>query len=332
MCAGIISVFALSMTGTVASAADGGIAFRIGTGGVNGTYYPMGAHIAKMFNAGPEGSPYPNAVPQASSGSVGNIDDLVLGEIEGALAQADIVALAARGTEMFSRPQMELRHVASLYPESLHVVVRKEQSATRIQDLRGYRVSMAEQKSGTYATMRRVFDGLAMKKADFQPVYLNAKLAAERIADGRIDAFFLMAGAPTGSVKAILESGNMRLMPLSRSDLLLQGTRDPRLSPGLIPNTVYETSHDIETIQTMAQFLVMSSMDNDTVYAITRAIWKEASMERFRKSHSVAELMDVRSALRDATVPLHPGARRYYEEIGLLETARDTSPAATSYP
>ncbi|MEM7653547.1 MAG: TAXI family TRAP transporter solute-binding subunit, partial [Pseudomonadota bacterium] len=136
----------------------------------------------------------------------------------------------------------------------------------------------------------------------------------------------------TGSVKSILESGKMRLLPLNGTDLLLQGTRDPRLSPGLIPNTVYETGHDIETIQTMAQFLVMSSMDNDTVYAITQAIWRQCSMEQFRRAHSVAELMDVGAALRDATVPLHPGARRYYEEVGLLEPSRDTLSPAISYP
>ena len=307
----------LALDPTIAAATEP-VPFRIASGGPSGTYFPVADVIADAVNRTPDFAMRFFAVAQSSNGSVSNLEDLSIRDVEAALAQADIVALAARGAGSFTTPLSGLRHVASLFPESLHVVVQASLSDRPVRDLAGLRLSVDERKSGTLATLERNLGRIGLGWDRFTAVYYNSSTASERLLQGRIDGFFLIAGPPTAIVTELLRKGGVALLSIGPADYGTVGITEPEVSFGVIPRDAYGLDRDVPTIQTMSQLLVREDLDPNIVYALTKTIWNETTVQKLRARHRIGAAVRLENALSDRTVPLHPGAGLYYEEVGLL--------------
>ncbi len=305
--------------------------FRIGTGGVAGTYYPIGGVIAHAISNPPGsrpcdaggscGPPGLMVIAQSANGSVANVRDIQHGVIESGFVQSDIAHWAYTGSGTFRghRPYRDLRTIANLYPESVHVVVRRDSDIRSVQDLVGRRVSLDEPGSGTLIDAELVLGMYGISVDEIDAEYMKPGLAIERMKRNQLDAFFFVAGYPARAVLELARDAEIRLLPIDgpAADRLIARYRF--FARDHIPAGVYPGVARTATISVGAQWLVSSSVDAQLVYAITRALWNQNSRSLLDNGHAKGKSITLETALDGIAVPLHPGAHRYYREIGLLD-------------
>ncbi len=290
---------------------------RIGTGGLLGVYYPVGKALAEgITNASI--APDLIAVEQTSGGSVDNLHALLAGEIEVGLVQADVAHRALKREEPFTElgGTDQVRAVASLYPEHLQILTRRDADIRKIQDFRGKSVSLDEVGSGTLAVMRIVLDAHGLGEKDFDPVYLKPEFTQERLADGKLQGFCLMAGTPTKAIADIINQ-DYYLVPVKPEIGARISHAYPYLAAGFIPAGAYEGVPQTPTLEVHALLVVRDDMDEQLVYRMTEALWNEQTQTLLREAHMQGQHVTLDSALSGISIQLHPGARRFYEDKGL---------------
>ena len=304
--------------------------FRIGTGGVAGTYFPIGSLIAEGLTrpaaniecSQPEACGIPGliAVAQTSNGSVANVRSVAAGELEAALVQANIATWAHRGEQAFAGETRlaGLRAVASLYPESLHVVVRRDLGIASIAELRGRRISLDEPGSGTLIDSRALLAAYALREGDLRAEYVKPGLAVTRMLDGHLDGFMVMVGYPAPSVVGLGGKMALDLVPIGRDAAEQIRAANPFFRASVIPAGTYEGIGETPTLEVNAQFVVNAALDERLVYAVTRALWGERMAGLLRQGHPKGRQISIATALEGLAIPLHPGAARYYREAGML--------------
>jgi len=305
--------------------------FRIGTGGTAGTYFPVGALIASAISNPPGSRPCDRggscgvpglvAIVQSSDGSVENVERIGDGEFELALSQADIAYWAYRGTGLFADkgPIENLRAIANLYPESIHVVVRRDAGIKGIAELAGKRVSLGEKGSGTLVDAKAVLDAYGLAPTDIEARFLNPGASSLMLAKGDLDAFFFVGGYPVSAVADLARNVAIDLLPIDGSEADTLVAFYPFFTRSTIPAGVYDGLGEVPTISIGAQLLVSADIDADTVYAITKALWNDSTHRLFEHGHEKAREIRIETALDGIAIPLHPGAERYYREIGKIE-------------
>lgn len=300
--------------------------FRIGTGGAAGTYFPIGSLIAQAAGdtpsgapgcpAGPCGVPGLVAVAQVSNGSVANVAALQAGEIEAALVQSDIGHWAHSATGIFSGkpPHDRLRFLAHLYPEALHVVVRRGAGIRQIEDLKGKTVSLDEPGSGTLVNVRALLSAYRLSEKDFRADFIKPDLAVQRMRAGQLDAFFIVAGWPTKAVTDTAAAGLVDLLPVAGPSAQALVASNPFLSTGRIPAGTYPGIDAIDTVTVGAQLLTHAGVPEAVVHAVLSQMWSERGLSLIRAGHPRGAELALAQAGRGRSVPLHPGAARFYRE------------------
>jgi len=213
--------------------------FRIGTGGTAGTYYPVGGMIANAVSQ-------PGkivATAQATNGSVANVNGVAGGAMESGFSQSDVATWAYSGTGVFEgKPKVaDLRMIANLYPESIHLVVKKGAGIKSVADLKGKRVALDEPGSGTLVNARAVLAAWGLKESDIKPEYIKPNQAGDKLKDGALDAFFFVGGAPAGAIAELASSGaGIELVPLAGPQAEALRKANPYLAVDTIPAGVYK--------------------------------------------------------------------------------------------
>ena len=305
--------------------------FRIGTGGVAGTYYPIGGLIADIISNPPGARPCNKggscgvpglvAIAQSSNGSVANVNAIGSGELESGFVQSDIAYWAYAGTGIFADQGKvdNLRAIANLYPESIHLVARKDAGIATVRDLKGKRVSLDEPGSGTLVDARIILAAFGLAEADLEAEYIKSSPAVGMIRDNQLDAFFIVAGYPTGSVVELASGAGADLVPIDgpEVDALLENHQF--FAKDLIPAGTYDGIGATATISVGAQWVVGAEIDEELVYGITKALWHENARMLLDDGHAKGHEITLETALEGIAIPLHPGAERYYREVGLLQ-------------
>ncbi len=317
----LLTVVALVMASVClsqAALADGPQLLRIGTGGLYGVYYPVGNALAQGMTAS-DIAPDLLAVAQTSGGSVANVQALARGEVEAGLVQADVALWALRGEGPFAQePGKPVRALASLYPEHLQILIRKDVKIRSVKDFRGKAISLDETGSGTLAVMRIVLAAHGLSENDFNPVYLKPEFSTERLAQGKLHGISLVAGIPAQAI-AVVAGDEYSLVPIDPEISAAITRQYPYLAPGTIPANTYPGNNKaVPTLEVNALLLVLEDLDEDLAYAITAAIWDEKTQAMLRDAHPQGRSVTLESALHGLSVPLHPGAIRFYQEQSLL--------------
>lgn len=307
---------------------------RIGTGGQSGTYFPIGSLIARAVSETPPGAdcvaadmrdgrcglPGVVAVAQTSNGSVANVAALQNGEIEMALVQADVADWAYNGKEIFAGkpPQDRLRFVAHLYSEAMHVVMRRAARITALASLRGRTVAMDEPGSGTLVHVRNLLRVYGLSESDLKPVYIKPDLALPRLQAGQLDVFFIVAGWPTRAVSDALASGQASLLGIDAEAANRLIRQNPFLSYGTIPASAYAGQPAVTTLMVGAQLAVRSDLPDDLIFAMLEAMWSPRGGAILAGGHPRGSDIRFDAALTGRSIPLHPGAERFYRARGLI--------------
>jgi len=292
--------------------------FRIGTGGTAGTYYPVGGMIANAVS-----QPGKLAVTaQASNGSLANVTAINGGAIESGFSQADVATWAYTGKGVFEGKTAVtgLRLIANLYPESVHIVVRKGSGIKTVADLKGKRVALDEPGSGTLINARTILAAYGLKDSDLKPEYIKPNQAGDKLKDGALDAFFFTGGSPAGAIAELASSGTgIDLLPIDGPAADAVRKSDGFFAPDLITEGTYKGVGATRTLAVGAQWVTSDKADPAVVYEIVKALYGDAGQKAMAAGHAKGKFITKENAVKGAGLPFHPGAERFYKEAGLLK-------------
>lgn len=302
----------------------------IATGGTGGVYYPLGGALAQIISNKVEGV---SASAQSGNASVSNCNLLARGDVETAFVQNNVIDEAYNGRGPWeNRPLKSLRVIASLYPETVHIVARKASQVKYLTDAKGKLVAVGDKGSGTEFDTRNILTYHKMSYDDITPLYVDYSVAAQRLMDDQGDVLFKTAGFPTSAIIELTMSKDCNFVSLKPEAIEALCKKYPFYVPMTIPaNTYKDQTEPVQTIAMMALWATHEGVDNDLVYKMTKALWdktpllyrknkdEESGAEILAKVHSQGKSVTLDSALKGVTIPLHDGAARYYKEIGLIK-------------
>jgi TRAP transporter TAXI family solute receptor len=292
--------------------------FRIGTGGTAGTYFPVGGMVANTVSQPGKIS----ATAQASAGSVANVNAVASGQLESGFSQADVATWAHSGTGVWEgRPAVTgLRLIANLYPESVHIVARKGAGIKTVADLKGKRVALDEPGSGTLINARAILAAYGLKDADLKPEYIKPNQAGDKLKDGSLDAFFFTGGWPAGAISELASAGaGIELVPIEGAQADAIRRASSFFAPDTIPAETYKGVGAVRTLAVGAQWVTSDKVDANLVYEIVKSLFSDAGQKAMGAGHAKGKFITKENAVQGAGIPFHPGAARYYREVGVLK-------------
>jgi TRAP transporter TAXI family solute receptor len=314
-----IKLFVIAMFVITATAAASGSAFAaaktflsIATGGTSGTYYPIGGAIAQAVSKGTN----IQATAETSNASVANVNLVATKDIEVAFVQNDITFWAYTGKVMFKSPLRNLRAIAALYPEHVQVITAKNSNIATMDDLKGKRVGVGAPGSGVEGDVRAILQVAGLKYSDMRTDFLDFGATTSRFKDNQIDAGFVVAGFPTASVMDLATTKDISLIDFT-PDFMEKLTKEfPYFINSKIPaNTYRGVDKDITTPAVMAILVTHDEIPDDVIYEFTKAMF--TNIADIHAAHAKSKEITLKTALDGLTVPLHPGAAKFYKEQGI---------------
>ena len=305
--------------------------FTIGTGGTAFTYYPVGGVIANAISKPPgsrecgEGGScgVDNLIASAvsSRGSVDNVNAIVSGLRNSGFAQSDVAYWAYTGTGTMDgqEPATDLRTIAALFEEHIHLIALADSGINSVADLKGKRVSLDEPGSGTFVDANLILEANGLSVDDISPEALKGNAAAEALRNGKIDAFFVVAGFPTGAVVELASAADIKLVPIDGDGAKALTEEFGFFAVSDIPADTYEGVDAVSTVSVGAQWFTNAKEDEELIYNITKALWNDESRKLLDVGHAKGKTITPDTALNGVGVPLHPGAEKFYKEAGLIK-------------
>lgn len=289
---------------------------NIATGGTAGTYFPLGGAFAEIWN---NTIPGVNATSQSTGASVANINLLYDGKIEVAMVQNDIAWYSNNGVEMFEGEKFEdLRGLTTLHNEPIQLITTNPE-IKGIQDLKGKRVSVGAIGSGNEANARQILTaaGLDIEK-DIKPMYLPYSETISGMKDNQIDVAIFTTGMPNSGIQELALQREVIMVPVEK-ELRDQLKEEYSFFTDLIApaNTYKGQTEDVEGITVKALLAVKADMSDELAYELTKQIYE--NHDRVVAAHALGKTIIPENALNGMSIPLHPGAEKYFKEAGLLK-------------
>lgn len=291
----------------------------LSSGTPGGVYHPVGNAMCRMFNLDAEHQAVP-CIAVSSDGSVSNIRRVESGDSAFGLSQTDVALAAFNGEGPFDAagPDPKLRMVIALYPEAFTVVARADTGIREFEDLRGKRVGIGTSGVGYNFTRDVIlrFYGLetasAKRVLEFAPAEQNQALC-----NNKVDAIIFEAGHPNGLTQEATADCQARLVRVAGQPIERLLATNPYYIPFIIPGGMYLGNPVVATIGTRAALVSASDQPNEVVYAIVKAVFD--NFATFRQLHPALSTLRIQEMVPNASViPIHPGALKYYREVGLF--------------
>ncbi|MGM0986430.1 MAG: TAXI family TRAP transporter solute-binding subunit [Pseudomonadota bacterium] len=285
----------------------------IATGGTGGAYYPLGGGLAELIG---EHVDEANAVAEVTGASVENMGLVWRGDSDIAFALADTVHQAYSGTGDFEGRQLEnIRALASVYPNAVQIVTLADSGIEPLSDLEGKTISVGAPGSGTELNARAVLEANGITYDDIDPRRLNFNETADAIRDGDIAAGFWSVGPPTSSIMNLATTRDIRLIGLSDEEIANAQEAEPVFAAYELQADLYEgVDEAVPTLGIPNVLAVSSEMDEELAYQITRTLFEHT--DKLIDVHPAANDTTVAFSTESTPIAFHPGALRYYEEIG----------------
>jgi len=305
--------------------------FTIGTGGTAYTYYPVGGMIANAISKPPGSRECGKggscgvdgliASAVSSRGSVDNVNAILSGLRNSGFAQSDVAywAYTGTGTMEGKEPAKDLRTIAALFEEHIHLVTLKNSKINSVKDLKGKRVSLDEPGSGTYVDALLILEANGLSEKDVKAEALKGNAATDALRNKKVDAIFVVAGYPTGAIVELASSVPIKLVPIDGAGAKKLTDKYGFFSQSDIPSGTYENVKTTSTVAVGAQWFTSAKEDAELIYKITKALWNKESRKLMDVGHAKGKTITPDTALSGVGVPLHPGAEKFYKEAGLLK-------------
>lgn len=283
----------------------------MGTGGSGGTYYAFGGVLGQTI----KGSAGITVNVVTTDGSKANLLGIDAGNYQLATVQSDVMSYAWEGSRSFEKDGKvdSFRVIGGLYDEAVQLVTTNPEVQS-VADLAGKRVSVGAPGSGVYFNAMDVLQAAGLSESDIIPQNQSFSDSADALKDGKVDAAFIVAGAPTPAVTELCTTTGARLVPIDGAVAEALIASCPFYTVCTVPAGTYEgQSEAVTTVAVKATMVVSASASEDDVYAITKAIFSDPASI----AHAKAAELSLESAVSGMTVPFHAGAARYFAEQGI---------------
>lgn len=315
---------ALCLSLSIVSLAEEYLVFT--TGGTTGTYYAFGGEIAALLSHHVEGL---DVTAQSSGGSKANILAITEGEAELGWSQNDTMSYAYQGTEDFGgKPVETFSAIAAVYPEVVHLVAAKDSGIKTVADLKGKHVGIGAVSSGVYFNAVQMLEHAGLTLSDITPHYLSFSESAESFQNRSIDAFFIVSGFPNASIVDVAMKREISLITFAPDEMKALQEKYAFFVTDTIPAGTYQGVDEDVTVPAISAVLIASNnLSEDLVYEITKALFENKDeLTNVKKAYISAEsaVLGIPSSAADAAAGItcgtfHPGALKYYREIGVLK-------------
>jgi TRAP transporter TAXI family solute receptor len=294
----------------------------LGTGGVTGVYYPVGGAICRQVDKGRRAKEHNIRCTVESTGaSVFNVNALRSGDLSAGIVQSDVQHYAFNGVEQFAEtgPDRDLLALFSLQSEAFTLVARNDAGIATIDDLPGKRMNLGDPGSGNRNTLE-----LLMKEYGWTPE--TFKLATDlkpadmagALCDNKIDAYVYVIGHPNGSIMEASTTCDSHVVPVVGPTVEVFKRKFPFYPTAVIPGGMYRgTEQDVQTFGPRATLLTNVNLPEDVAYQIVKAVF--SNIDEFKALHPALANLTPENMLEGNSVPLHPGALKYFKEVGLIK-------------
>jgi TRAP transporter TAXI family solute receptor len=296
------------------AACGGTTTMTMGTGSPTGTYYAYGGILGQYIKN--NANIAVNAV--STGGSKDNIQGIDVGDYQLGTVQSDVMDYAWNGTRSFEKDGKveSFRTVAGLYAEAVQLITVNPEIKS-VADLKGKKVSIGAPGSGVYFNAIDVLSAAGIAETDIKPQYQNFDESADALKDGKIDAAFIVAGAPTPAITELsMTNTNTRIVPIDGAFAEKLMKDNTFYSVYKIPaNTYSNQPEEISTVTVKATLIVSADANVEEVYNLTAAIFN--NIEAIAKEHAKGAELNLQNATEGLTVPFHVGAAKYFKEKGI---------------
>ena len=310
----IIALVALSLAPLMAQGGSdaGSGTLRFGTGGDQGTYYGFGNVLAQRISSETDTS----VVAVVSAGSQDNIEMMDMNSYQLGFVQTDVMSYAYNGTNLFAETGAisDFSTVAALYMEQVQIVTLDPNIKT-VADLKGKTVSIGSSGSGVYYNALDILGAYGITESDIKPTYQSFGDSVDALQDGKIDAAFVVAGAPTVAVSTLATTHQVYLVSIDQEHLDTLLSTSPYYSPYTIKADVYGTPEDCQTVAVGAVVIARDDVSEDAVYDVVSTIFNDK--DAIAQSHDKGRELDLAFATSITPVPFHPGAAKYFADQGI---------------
>ena len=306
----LVLMLLLSAVSAVAETTYLGLA----TGGTTGTYYALGGDIASLWMAK---IPDLDVTAQTTGGSKANIILINDGDAELANVQNDVMSYAYAGDKDFFEGQVIDSFVAigALYPELVQIVVAADSDIKTIADLKGKSVSIGAVGSGVYFNAVQLLGNVGLTLDDINEQYLSFDESSTAFQNNQIDAFFITAGLPNTSIVEVANKRNVRLLGLDSAEMEKLMAAYAYYVPVTVPAGTYNgMDADVTVAAVSAVLICAKDLDEELVYNLTKTLYADTA----ELSHAKKAEISAEKAVQGIPVPFHPGAEKYFKEIGAL--------------
>lgn len=315
--AGVLAMGLAGCGGGGSESSDGGSgatttessSLRFVTGGESGTYYAYGSVLAQFATNGDYGL---SVTALAGNGSQANVQALEDGDADIAFCQSDVLAYAYEGTNLFEgAAYKDFSIVANLYQEQVQIVTCDPNIKT-VEDLKGKTVSIGAAGSGVYFNAVDVLKAYDMTTDDIEAVYQSFADSADSLKDGKIDAAFIVAGAPTTAITDLSTTKTAYLVSMDDEHVEKLLKASPYYAKATIKADAYGMESDTTTVSVGAVIIANNSVSEDAIYNLTKSIFEGAKSNA--DAHAKYGELSLEGAASVTAVPYHPGAAKYFAE------------------
>ena len=286
------------------------------TGGTSGTYYGFSSIVAQVLND--KCGDALNISVESTGASKANIQLVAAGQDQLAIVQNDVMTYAYNGTDLFAEDGAitNFSAVMTMYPETVQIVANK--SITSIDQLAGKKVSVGDAGSGVEFNATQILAAYGMDiNRDIGKNNQSFADSADSLKNGTIDAAFVVAGAPTTAVTELASTYNFNILEIDPEHAAALQADYPFYTYTTLPAGTYgPVETDVKTVSVMATYIAANDLSEDAVYAFVKGIFE--NKDAIAAGNAKGELIDIETAVSGINIPFHPGAKKYYEEVGAL--------------
>ena len=306
---------------SVPAAAQDGEQIAFHAGGTGGTYYPL----AGEFKTAVDGNTDHTLQVQSTGASVENVGSLGQGTADFAMIQNDIAYFAYNGVgleEFEDAPIETLRGVATLYPETIHIITRPDAGVETLEDLEGSSVNTGDLGSGTQVNALQILETAGITQDDFTEQNTGFSTAADQLRDADIDAAFIVGGWPVGAVEELATTADVEILDIDEETRGTLVEETEWFTEDTIPGGTYaDVEEDVNTVSVEAMIATRADYDADVVFDVVEAIFDNEGEYSLK-----TEFITLDTALAGMSIPLHEGAEEYFEEAGLADELAELDP------
>ncbi|MGM0877971.1 MAG: TAXI family TRAP transporter solute-binding subunit [Bacillota bacterium] len=279
----------------------------IATGGRYGPYFTIGSALAKVYSSHLN----LNATVQTTGGSVENLRLLEQGKVDLAFVMSDVALFAYDGKEVFQEKHRDLRAISGLYLNYVQIVTLKNSEIHSVKDLAGKRVGVGAPNSGVEVNAKIILKGHGLGVNDYDPYFLSYNEAMEQLKIGEIDAAFVTSGLPNAPVAELSKVKEISVVPIHLNEMAEKEQLFSYFKAAKIPANTYGNEEPIPTIGIQNLLIVRKDLAENVVYKLTSTLYDNLS--QLQKAHGAMKQVSSTPLTPVLPIPLHDGAKRYYE-------------------